>query len=191
MKRTTLWFLVLLIVVFGLILWAAYQSFFGLFLNYEIRPVELAILAVNVFIAFFLQYYLATRITDQRTEKNILIDGLREVLVNLRQCRESVSNSYHSGRLAQPASKLILSLLRKVSNDLDTLETSLNASECSALGKECEAIRDMLFKYKGATTDGGFPAKAYTNDGFLEQERAYKKLAQQLQTLMFKINQYH
>ena len=51
-------------------------------INHELDPVNILTLGVNVFIAFAIQYYFAARATEDRAEKKILLDNLRDVFEN-------------------------------------------------------------------------------------------------------------
>ena len=51
-------------------LWAAHSCLFGLHLNLEVKPFEVITLGVNICIAFLLQYYLANKTKDLRSEKD-------------------------------------------------------------------------------------------------------------------------
>jgi hypothetical protein len=162
----------------------------GLVLNPEIKPVELATLLVSAFIAFFLQYYLASRVTDRRAEKDLLIANLRDVLQALRSCRDTFHSCYESGKIAKESRKQILMLLRGLSNGLDALDTAIAMSECSKLAKEFFRLMDLYLNYKAALTGGKFPSKPYTADSLTDHDRTHRGLRTALQSLLFEINRY-
>jgi len=174
-----------IIVVFCLLFRAAERGLHGFSINHAIDPVGLATLGVNIFIAFFLQYYFATRITDDRAEKDILIDTVRDAFSMLRTCRDEVSGCGTS-KIAAEKQKKIISLYRALSNGLENVETAVEMSRCKELGKDFDSIRESFFKYKAAAT-GKFP---YDASDISYQAQTYRALNQQLHSLAFKLNQY-
>jgi hypothetical protein len=162
----------------------------GLILNPEIKPVELATLLVSAFIAFFLQYYLASRVTDRRAEKNLLIANLRDVLLALRSCRDTFISCYESGKITEESRRQILMLVRGLSNTLDTLNTAISMSRCSKLAEEYPHLMELYLNYKIALTGGKFPSKPYAADSFSDHDRTHRALNTGLQSLLFKINRH-
>jgi hypothetical protein len=67
-------------------------------INHELDPVNILTLGVNVFIAFAIQYYFAARATEDRAEKDILLDNLRDVFEMLRSCRNEIMGAYGTGK---------------------------------------------------------------------------------------------
>lgn len=178
----------LIVVVFCLIFVGAWSGWLGFCLNREIDPVSLATLGVTIFIAFFLQYYFAAKASDDRAEKDILIDSLRDALTTLRLCRDAVIACHESGKITKINERSILSLFRRLANALDNVETALAMSQRSALGAGCSEVQDAFFGYKGAATGGKFP-KPYDRHDYGYQEQAYRKLSEKLHSLVFQINQ--
>ncbi len=149
---------------------------------------NLATLGVNIFIAFFLQYYFAARATDDRAEKDILIDNVRDVFNTLRSCRDEVAASHGIGKISKESQKKIIKLYRNLSNGLDNLQTAIEMSGCKQLGNECEGISEKFFKYKAAAT-GKFP-HPYDPSDIGYQDQTYRALNKELHSLAFKVNQY-
>lgn len=171
------------------LIFAAHCQVIGLSLDSQIRPLEVATLAVNIFIAFFLQYYLASRATDTRAEKNLLIDNIKELIHELRICRDLVSSCHSLNPIGTQKSKEILSLLRQVANDLENLELALGMSDCSDLAPRSKSLQQDYFACKIACTGGKFP-KSYDRFQISEQDRAFRTLQKQLQTFVFDINRH-
>lgn len=116
-------------VVAGLGVW-------GLTLSREIKPIDLALLLVNLFIAVFLQYYLATRINDLRAEKNLLIDEIKDATSILKSLREDCEKP----SLTLEERKRVLYSLRRLANALDGIETMLGSSQLVHVQEEFAAI---------------------------------------------------
>ncbi|MDP8989528.1 MAG: hypothetical protein M3N41_05525 [Acidobacteriota bacterium] len=176
--------------VIGVCVLAANHAF-GLCLDLQVKPIEVANFAIAVFIAFFLQHHLARRATDSRAEKDILIDQFRDAIDLLRSSRDAFFAAYEAGRIGAINKKAILGNIRKLSNALDTSEVAISLSSCKKLVEECKPIRTSYLNYKIAVTGGGFPARAYTPTSLSDQEQAYRALYHGLQALIFRINSHH
>lgn len=170
--------------------WAAHIGWYGLSIEHKLDGVNVATLAVNVFIAYFLQYYFISRAADNRSEKDILIDGLRDVLASVRQCRDTVLACQDAGKITPTSAKSIKLLFRKIANGMENVETAIEMSRCSGLKDECKEIQHALFSYKSAATGGNFPSKPYDAQAFSYQERTYRALSEKLHDLVFKVNQH-
>ena len=140
----------------GMVFFAAHVGWHGFSIDHKLNPVLLATLAVNIFIAYFLQFYLAPRASDSRAEKDILIDGLRDVLASTRQCRDTLMLCHDAGKISAEHAKLVKTHFRKIANGLDHVSTALAMSQCAKLAEDCKAIQDALFNYKSAATGGNF-----------------------------------
>ena len=172
------------------VFWVTHFGWRGFSVDHVLNPVDLATLAVNIFIAYFLQYYFISRATDDRSEKDILIDGLRDVLAAVRQCRDTLMACYDAGKISPTHAKSIKLLFRKIANGLDSVETAVTMSRCRQLTRECKAIQDALFNYKSAATGGSFPSRPYDGQTISDQERTYRTLSQKLHELVFSINRH-
>jgi hypothetical protein len=158
-------------------------------INHELDPVNILTLGVNVFIAFAIQYYFAARATEDRAEKDILLDNLRDVFEMLRSCRDEVMGAYGtSKKVAKETERRIIKLYRNLANALDNLQTAVDMSGCKALVKEFDQIRKRFYEYKRAGT-GTLP-RAYDADGIGYHDRTYRALNKELHSLTFKINKH-
>ncbi len=190
MRKQPLAVAVIILAALCAVFWAAHVGWHGLSIEHKLNPTELATLAVNVFIAYFLQYYFISRATDDRSEKDILIDGLRDVLASARQCRDTLMSCHDAAKIAPAHAKLIKSQLRKIGNGLENVETALAMSGCATLAEDCKRIQDALFNYKRSATGGSFPSKPYDSQDFSYQEQTYRQLTQRMHELVFKINRH-
>jgi hypothetical protein len=181
---------IVILLVLCAIFWGAHIGWHGFSLEHKLDPVLLVTLAVTIFIAYFLQYYFVSWATDARSEKDILIDGLRDVVSSARQCRDTLLSCHDAGKITATHAKLIKAHFRKIANGLDAVTTAVAMSSCATLADECKAIQDALFNYKSAATGGNFPSKPYDAHAFGYQELTYRRLAQKMHELVFKINRY-
>jgi hypothetical protein len=191
MKTTAVIFAIFVILLSCGVIWAAHACWFGLWLNPEIKPVEVLTLAVSILIAILLQYYFVAKATDLRAEKDLLIENTREALTLLRSCRDTLNSCHDSGKISAADEKQIKTVFRRLSNSLEHLETAIGMSQCLGMAKEFGQIKQAYLSFKIAATGGFFPSKPYTPSTISSQEQASRLLASNLQQLIFKINKHN
>jgi hypothetical protein len=170
------------------LIWAAHACYLGMTLNLEIKPLEVLNLAVTVAIAVLLQYFLTNKITDLRSEKNILIDNVGDVISTLRACRDALSALHGRGKITPNDTNEILQLFRRLSNGITHVEDALAMSQCNRLTSELKEVWHACDHYKAAATSAPFPVSPTLPS---EQDRAFRDLSSKLQSLAFKINKHH
>jgi len=176
------------LVVSGLVIWAAHACLWGMTLNTEIKPLEVVSLAVTIAIAFLLQDYITNKTTDLRSEKDLLIGNINDLIAVLKTCRDTLEGCDFRGKILRSEKRQIVQSLRRASNAVGHLESTLNMSQCKELSTEMKSIRDACFRYKIAATSYPFPTKPTP---LALQDRAIGELLLSLQSLMFKINKHH
>lgn len=164
----------------------ANNGYWGYSINHDIDPVNVLTLGVNIFIAFFLQYYFASRASDDRAEKDILLDNVRDVFGMLRSCRDAVMSCHGVDDVSKESQQEIIKLYRTMSNGLENLRNAIEMSGCKKLTSDCDAVVKRFFAYKAAAT-GKFP---YDSSDISGQERTYRTLMRELHSLAFKVNKY-
>jgi hypothetical protein len=179
-----------IIAVFVFIFWLVNAGYGNYSINHEIDAVSLATLCVNIIIAFILQYYFFARASDDRAEKDILIENLQDVLKTLRACRDEIiaCRATKNQKITVDSQRKIFVALRNLSNGLDNLETAVEMSGCSALTKEFEVIQTKFFDYRKAATEQ-FP-DAYERSDITYQEKTHRELNKELLSLGFKVNRH-
>jgi hypothetical protein len=155
-------------------------------INHELDPVNVLTLGVNIFIAFFLQYYFASRATDDRAEKDLLLDNMRDVFGILRSCRDEVMSCHGMVKVSKASQQKIVRLYRTLSNGLVNLQNAIEMSGCTKLTEDCDAVLKRFVDYKIAAT-GKFP---YDSSDISYQEQTYRNLMRELHSLAFKINKH-
>lgn len=188
MKKQPLWVAVFIIGAVGLIFLAADMGWNGLSLEHKIDPVLLLTLAATIYIAYFLQYYFVSKVAADGSEKQILLDSLRDVFSMLRDLRDILMLCHDAGGGVSAAhAKKVKRLFRQIANALDTFECAIALSHCAELKKECKPIQDALFNYKSSATGGNFPTLPYDVNAIADQDRTSKALNEKLHDLVFKI----
>jgi hypothetical protein len=173
----------------GWLVWAAHRGMFGLCLNLEIKPIEIFTLAVTVIIAILLQYYFVSSHNADRAEKELLMDNIRDVLATLRACRAELDSCRGGAGISAKRAAMIIALIRRLSNELENLQTALGMSRCRKFGDDMERLREMYLAFKIAATGGYFPTKPYNQSSISSQEQAFRSLNVGLQKLLFRVNQ--
>ena len=170
------------------VVWSAHAGLLGMTLNMEVKPLEVISLSVNIAIVFLLQYYLANKITDLRSEKDILIDNIADILSTMRACRDTLSTWQGKDKITPKDSHQVIQLFRRLSNGITHLEDSLNMSQCGKLSGDIPGIWQACDHYKYSATCAPFPLKPTSAT---EQDRSFRALSAKLQSLVFKINKHH
>jgi hypothetical protein len=191
MKKALWCTIAVLLVLYGLAVTAAAQCWFGLSLKKELDPVSLASLSVTIFIAFFLQYFFASRATDLRVEKDFLIENQKEALKAAKACRAAVDSSFYARKITGQSKQQILFTIRELANCLDVLEEALHESHCRSLASDFLNAKNFYYQLKSAATGGSFPTQPYSTAVMDNVEKNYRGLRKKLQQLFFKVNRFH
>jgi hypothetical protein len=179
----------LIIAAFAAVVLAAHFGVWGFYVNREIKPIDVAILAVNLFIALFLSQYIADRAGNLRAEKDLMMSDIRDVLNELKASRELLIACQESQKINKLDKKAIIAVIRRVANGINLVESALRLSQCSRLVRTYDDITDAYVRYKRSATGGTFPTP-FTQDQISDQEREYRKLVERLHSLLFAINRY-
>jgi hypothetical protein len=178
--------LVILVLVIA-VLWAAHLSLFGLRLILDVKPFEVITLGINIAIAFLLQYYLANKTKDLRSEKDLLLANLADVTTTLRSCRDALYECQDYERIPKTKKKSVLDLMKRLSNGIGHLEAAVGLSQCKKLSPEIANIWNAFDRYRAAATSTPFPVKSTPSN---DQDRAFDALSSKLQALVFRINKH-
>jgi hypothetical protein len=160
----------------------------GMTLNLEIKPLEVLNLVVTIGIFGLLQFFLTNKITDLRSEKDLLIGNINDVLSTLRACRDALSMLHSLGKITPKHTNEILQLFRRLSNGITHIQDALKMSQCHKLSENIDEVWHACDHYKHAATSAPFPIKPTSP---ADQDRAFRDLSSKLQSLAFNINKYH
>lgn len=175
--------------VFVTVTAVALFGFLGLSLDRQLKPVELASLFVNVFIAVFLQYFFASRQSTRRVEKDLLIGNISEAIKILRSCRDIFLLVAQKGtKFTKTEQTGLLTSLRNLANELEGAERASGYSSKGLDVQHWEKTQRLLQDYKRVLTGGAFPSKPYPVSIHGEENQAFRALHDQLTSLIFQIN---
>ncbi|SRR6266704_196379 len=179
--------LAILLVAIGVIT-AAHYCLWGMTLNLEIKPLEVLNLAVTIGIFGLLQFFITNKITDLRSEKDLLIGNINDVIATLKGCRDALSVLHGVPKITSKHTNQILQLFRRLSNGITHMEDALKMSQCNQLSEKLKDVWHACDHYKYAATCAPFPVKPTSPT---EQDRAFRDLSSKLQSLAFEINKHH
>jgi len=168
--------------------YVAHRKWWGLTLNTEVKPIEVATLAFTVAIAFLLQFYVVFDADNERAEKDLLIFNARDALAKLRDCRDAFTECFEAKSISQADQTKIQTQLRGLNQSLDALDVSLSKSRCAKFCKPCKALAAKALGYKAIITGGDFPSKPYPAEVYTAHQTAYREMDVEIQGLIFLIN---
>jgi hypothetical protein len=175
-------------ILVSLVFFAAVHGWFGLSLKDEVRPLEAITLVVNLLIAFFLQRFFTTRINDLRAEKNVLIDGTKEIIRLLSEVRDRTDAQLQKASIDEEDGFAILVGFRRIANAITDLEESVGMSHLKSIEESFPAIWKRFYSLKAVATGEGFPARGYSIRQQNSQQSRFRSLKTSCRRLIFRIN---
>jgi len=178
----------LVVVASAAYVYVAHLKMWGLTLNREVKPIEVATLAFTVVIAILLQFYVVFSADNERVEKDLLILNARDALAKLRDCRDTFVECFEAKTIRSQDQTRIQTQLRSLNHALDALDICLGKSRCSSLCVVCKSLVQQAIKYKTILTGGIFPSQPYPPQVYTDHQTAYREMDEELQGLIFSIN---
>jgi len=172
----------------GLTIWGSNAGWFGLSLKKEVRPLEAIALVVNLLIAFVLQRFFTTKITDLRAEKNVLIDSAKDILRQLVELREQTEGQFQKEFIDSESATSIKYAFRRSANALTALQGSIGMSHLRSVRDNIHPVWSDFYDLKAVATGDNFPAKGYSIKQLNSQNRLFDSLGAKLRELIFQIN---
>jgi hypothetical protein len=169
-----------------------HSGWHGWHIDHEIRPIEVLTLAVNFSVALILQYFLASRATNLRIEKDLIIEDAKAVICKIRDSDEFFSKRLDKQRVSKTEWQISVAQCRAISNALEHLTVSLRSTKCPKCGKlnsECESLKGLFFQYKAAVTNDA-PNSNFRPESIRDQARTFASLLKGVQLLIFDINRH-
>ena len=136
----------------GVLLKAAAAGWLGLSVKMEIRPLEAITLAVNLLIALFLQRFFATRMTDMRAEKNVLIASAQEILRALSNLRDHTNAIQNKASLSEKDKFAVLQEARRLSNAITEMQDCIAISSFGSMMEHVPGLWNDYYTLKQRAT---------------------------------------
>jgi hypothetical protein len=164
------------------------RAFLSLDLKKEVSVADIFNFLTAVVIALLLQNIVQKRYSNERIEKDLLIENIKEVILVFKDTRTLFISVYNMKRIPLDDSKAIMGLLRNLANSLRSLEVCLKECSIEVETTRLEELKRLYFEYKRILTGGTFPSKPYSGEIFNEEETIYSELYSKLQLLIFNVN---
>lgn len=164
------------------------RAFLSLDLKKEVSVAEIFNFLAAVFIAFLLQNIVQKKYSNERVEKDLLIENVKEAISIFKDARTLFISIYNIKKIPVDDSKAMMGLLRNFANSLKSIEICLKECNSKVELSKLEELRRLYFEYKRTLTGGSFPSKPYSGETFNEEETVYSELHSKLQLLIFEIN---
>lgn len=158
-------------------------------LKKEVSLIELLQLGFAIIFAFALQNYLVKRFGDQRSEKEHMIDLIKELIVMLKEVRTCFITRYQRKRIAESDRREILNSLRNLANGIETFKKCM--SDCGYAKEDDPKVKSLsanYFELKGTITGGEFPSKPYSGETFSDAEKIFSQISSDLHLLRIQLN---
>jgi hypothetical protein len=144
-------------------------------------------LLLTFVIGFHLTQAVASRASEDRIEKDLLIAHAKLIVTHLDKIGETCRASA-SGEVNLEAGRSILAELKGLSNELSTFEMLFNATALRLEREQFNSIKRGCLRLKKAATGGSFPTAALTPKENARVQTVRREVAIQLVRLMFYLN---
>jgi len=161
----------------------------GAYFEQKINPVSAASFALTIILALYLEFSVRPSISNNRNEKDLLIDQLKEMKTSLSEIH-SLYISSRDNNLTSDYKKDITVKLRTLSNQINAL---IELSQYCVISKSFlkkEIFTKPYFSYKAALTGNGFDLDAFVYDRihFNDTERKYNNLGKAIMHCIVDVN---
>lgn len=155
----------------------------------KVNPIAVASLILTIIIALYLEFSVRPSISNTRTEKDLLIDQLKEIKVLVSGIQE-LYHQVHSTIIAIDNKKLILTKFRMLSNSIQGLKDIIEYSGAKPNGSNCQGLLSTYIKYKQALTGDKFGNSNFQYDkkNFSKHGKAYQDLNSCIQHFIIDVN---
>jgi hypothetical protein len=157
-------------------------------LKKEVQATDVFNFITTVVIAVLLSTYFQKKWTNLRTEKDLLIKDVEEVINLLKDNRAQFVQCFNKKRLTLDDVKTTKALVRSLSNGLHLLEQC--AADCKRnIGDvDVNRLKSLYIEYKATLTGADFDKKVYGGETFNDEERTYGEFRSKLRLLINEIN---
>lgn len=150
-------------VALGMILGVLLVRFSPFEFEWKFNVIDFIGLILTFVILFYLQNALSTRFSDDRVEKDLLIEAARKVVSRIEQISESCRASAASETLVAVPS-MILSQFKELNKDLRSLQLLLDLTPIRLDMDMFRNIRKECLNLKRLATRGKFPSQQLSRD---------------------------
>lgn len=149
----------------------------------EVGDIVDVVLAVGI--ALFLQNIVAQRTSNARVEKDILIARITDVSVALKEAHKLFVE--RSNDMTSVSDVSMYQAYKQFANNIYIFEKALE--QCSRFKNvNVEPLKALRAKYRPKLLGGNFPSQPYDPQAISSEERMYRQMSVDLQSLTLTIN---
>lgn len=169
----------------------------GFFINrlpLEFEPktnwVSLASFFLTIALAIYLEFVVRPSFSNNRNEKDLLIDQLKAIQKDLRLLQDGYENMRNTQLLASNLKSDIVSRLRNISNQIDLLTQTDELCTITRSNEISEKVFKYYLLYKRSLTGYGFdkPDFSYDRRYWNKHETAFKNFTKAILHAIIEIN---
>lgn len=156
----------------------------------RLNLVELAGVLATIYVIYIaaeLQYTISDRTSNDKGEKDLILNLCNQCNKELHKCRKVFAKLTEKTKPKQTDLQPLLLGLRSLSNSLNRLEKCLKLSRLSFPNNNLEGLSSLYIDYKKSTTDFRLNQQILGNAAS-EADKAYEKFADALMHVWFEIN---
>ena len=186
--------------------WLLYFVFLlaGIFLGFLIREIpyidvqhplrigEAAQLLLTFTLALIIPFYIDRKLTNTRTEKDVIIEQIKRIRISLNDTRKKVNDCYYQKECSRKDFQQIIMGLRNISNGLTYLKDSLDVCKIKKARNSYDLVWKMYLNYKKDVSGGSIGSNKFefTDKMFENHEKSFSALENLLNRLILEVNKH-
>lgn len=145
-------------------------------------------LVVTVFIAVMIQNILAEKKSQDRVEKDLILDHVNDITLAATELRNAMRNAdLRTDGLPEDKAQFLRQLSQPYER-LEVLEAVLAVCGDDNCKDELASVKTAIKSFREAVSDDGLPHKKLTSVRFRDAENAFLLLKKEITQLVVKIN---
>lgn len=150
--------------------------------SFDVSVIQLLNLLVALTLAFLFQYYIKQKTDVRKAEREILSDQISMVIDKVNAARKTFIDCYQAHAIGARQASIIKMDLRNLSNAISLLETLSTKARFKPFTAVPLIKQDYLL-YKRILTGDRFPAVPYELEHYLDADKCYQRLIENLMCL--------
>ena len=168
-----------------------WNQFLGFRILTDIRLFEILNLTATIGIAVYFQRVFAKQQSEQRIEKALVIDQIKEIGNYVGNCGGVVEGCHASAAISKSNQSKINHQLRNAANGIAALNSLLAECQFADL-KEIQTyaagLEACFLNYKKAVTGGSYPDKPYNVGAIADVHRTHGEFRRKMHSAIVRVN---
>lgn len=156
--------------------------------KYEFDVADIFNLIITLLAALYIGAIVATKSTNVRVEKDIVISQAREIVSLIKQARQCFLKCYEEEAVSEEDRRSIISVMRNIANETRFLEEELEACKLKIGKEKINKARNHYSTLRYVLTGGNFPSQPYSHRDRNLMEEVYKSMHTDLNQLIIEVN---